>query len=139
MRFLPIFALVSTLACGAALISQNPTPSQQPAPLAQPPASPTPTPIVLPSPTVKIDAYRAPAGRIIGAALTNNRAYQRLAYLTDRIGNRLSGSPNLERAIAWALAEMTSDGLDNVRAEKVMVHLIANAAKTPRRRLNKRR
>jgi carboxypeptidase Q len=33
----------------------------------------------------------------------------------------LSGSPNLERAIAWALAEMTSDGLDNVRAEKVMV------------------
>jgi carboxypeptidase Q len=75
----------------------------------------------LPSPTVKIDAYRAPAGRIIGAALTNNRAYQRLAYLTDHIGNRLSGSRNLERAIAWALAEMTSDGLDNVRAEKVMV------------------
>jgi carboxypeptidase Q len=75
----------------------------------------------LPSPTVKIDAYRAPAGRIIGAALTNNRAYQRLAYLTDHIGNRLSGSTNLERAIAWALAEMTSDGLDNVRAEKVMV------------------
>ncbi|HEY3581655.1 MAG TPA: M20/M25/M40 family metallo-hydrolase [Pyrinomonadaceae bacterium] len=121
MRFLPVFALVSTFAYGATLISQSPTPSQQPAPLAQPPASPTPTPIVLPSPTVKIDAYRAPAGRIIGAALTNNRAYQRLAYLTDRIGNRLSGSTNLERAIAWALAEMKSDGLDNVRSEKVMV------------------
>lgn len=75
----------------------------------------------MPSPTVKIDAYRAPAGRIIGAALTNNRAYERLAYLTDRIGNRLSGSANLERAIAWALAEMKNDGLDNVRAEKVMV------------------
>jgi carboxypeptidase Q len=75
----------------------------------------------LPSPTVKIDAYRAPAGRIIGAALTTNRAYERLAYLTDRIGNRISGSTNLERAIAWALAEMKNDGLDNVRAEKVMV------------------
>jgi carboxypeptidase Q len=75
----------------------------------------------LPSPTVKIDAYRAPAGRIIGAALTNNRAYERLEYLTDRIGNRLSGSANLERAIAWAAAEMKSDGLDNVRTEKVMV------------------
>lgn len=75
----------------------------------------------MPSPTVKIDAYRAPAGRIIGASLTNNRAYERLAYLTDRIGNRLSGSTNLERAIAWAIAEMTKDGLDNVRAEKVMV------------------
>ena len=65
--------------------------------------------------------YRAPAGRIIGGALTQNRAYERLAYLTDRIGNRLSGSTNLERAIAWAVAEMTKDGLDNVRAEKVMV------------------
>jgi carboxypeptidase Q len=75
----------------------------------------------LPSPTVKIDGYRAPAGRIIGAALTTNRAYERLAYLTDHIGNRISGSANLEHAIAWALAEMKSDGLDNVRAEKVMV------------------
>lgn len=75
----------------------------------------------MPSPTVRIDAYRAPAGRIIGAALTTNKAYERLEYLTDRIGNRLSGSQNLERAIAWALAEMKKDGLDNVRAEKVMV------------------
>ena len=75
----------------------------------------------MPSPTVKIDAYRAPAGRIIGAALTTSRAYERLAYLTDHIGNRISGSVNLERAIAWALAEMKSDGLDNVRTEKVMV------------------
>jgi carboxypeptidase Q len=75
----------------------------------------------LPSPTVKIDPYRATAGRIIGAALTNDKAYTRLGYLTDRIGNRLSGSANLERAITWALAEMKSDGLENVRAEKVMV------------------
>lgn len=75
----------------------------------------------MPSPTVKIDAYRTPAGRIIGAALTTNTAYKRLEYLTDRIGNRLSGSPNLERAIAWAISEMKKDGLDNVRGEKVMV------------------
>ena len=75
----------------------------------------------MPSPTVKIDAYRTPAGRIIGAALTTNTAYKRLEYLTDRIGNRLSGSPSLERAIAWAISEMKKDGLDNVRGEKVMV------------------
>ena len=121
MRFLPLFALVSTLVCATALIPQNPAPNRQQAPLAQPAASPTPTPIVLPSPTVKIDAYRTPAGRIIGAALTNSKAYERLAYLTDRIGHRLSGSQNLERAIAWAVAEMKKDDLDNVRAEKVMV------------------
>jgi carboxypeptidase Q len=75
----------------------------------------------LPSPTVKIDAYRTSAGRIIGAALTKNKAYERLQHLTDHIGNRLSGSPQLERAIAWAVSRMKEDGLDNVRAEKVMV------------------
>jgi len=75
----------------------------------------------LPSPTVKIDAYRTSAGRIVGAALTKNKAYERLQYLTDHIGHRLSGSKNLERAIAWAVSRMKEDGLDNVRAEKVMV------------------
>jgi carboxypeptidase Q len=70
---------------------------------------------------VKIDDYRATAARIIGAALTSERAYERLAHLTDHIGNRLSGSKNLERAIEWAIAEMKRDGLDSVRGEKVMV------------------
>jgi carboxypeptidase Q len=51
----------------------------------------------------------------------SDKAYQRLSVLTDHIGNRLSGSQNLERAIEWAVAEMKKDGLDNVRAEKVMV------------------
>lgn len=121
MRFLQLFALVSTFVYAAAFTPHTPTQNRQQTPLAQPPASPTPTPVVLPSPTVKIEAYRAPAARIIGAALTKNRAYERLAYLTDRIGHRLSGSKNLERAIAWAIREMKNDGLDNVRAEKVMV------------------
>jgi len=75
----------------------------------------------MPPPTVKIDRYRAAAARIIGAALTSDHAYSRLAHLTDHIGNRLSGSQNLERAIEWAISEMKRDGLDNVRGEKVMV------------------
>jgi carboxypeptidase Q len=87
----------------------------------QPPGSPTPTPVPLPSPTVNIDRYRAAAAKIIGAALTSDRAYSRLAHLTDHIGNRLSGSQNLERAIEWAITEMKRDRLDNVRGEKVMV------------------
>jgi len=82
---------------------------------------PPPDPAPLPPATVKIDDYRASAARIIGAALTSDKAYQRLAHLTDHIGNRLSGSENLELAIAWAVSEMTRDGLENVRAEKVMV------------------
>lgn len=116
MRQLQLLALVSTLICLPFLSPQDPaTPSPPPAPQ----ASPSPSP--LPPPTVSIENYRAPAGRIIGAALVSNHAYQRLAYLTDHIGHRLSGSKALERAIEWALAEMKRDGLDNVRGEKVMV------------------
>jgi carboxypeptidase Q len=95
----------------------TPPPARQP----QSQASPTPTPTPLPPPTVSIDNYRATAGRIIGASLVSNRAYERLSHLTDHIGHRLSGSQSLERAIEWALAEMKRDGLDNVRGEKVMV------------------
>jgi carboxypeptidase Q len=70
---------------------------------------------------VRAEEYRERAGRIIGAALTSEVAYRRLAWLTDRIGNRLSGSESLTRAIEWAVSEMKRDRLDNVRAEKVMV------------------
>lgn len=121
VRFLQLLALVSLLIYATAFASQGPTQPQRPGPIAQPQASPTPTPTPLPPPTVKIDGYRAAAARIIGAALTSDRAYSRLAHLTDHIGNRLSGSKNLERAIEWAVSEMKRDGLDNVRTEKVMV------------------
>lgn len=65
--------------------------------------------------------YREPAARLIGAAMTSDFAWRRLALLTDSIGHRLSGSPQLERAIQWAVAEMKKDGLDNVHTESVMV------------------
>ena len=118
MRFLQLFALISLLISLSAFTSQDPV---RPGPMGQPQASPTPTPMPLPRPTIKIDGYRTAAARIIGAALTSDRAYSRLAHLTDHIGNRLSGSTNLERAIEWAVSEMKRDGLENVRGEKVMV------------------
>jgi carboxypeptidase Q len=68
-----------------------------------------------------LDAYRDPASRIIAAATSNSDAWQRLAELTDTFGNRLSGSPQLEAAIQWAVAEMRKDGLDNVHTEPAMV------------------
>ena len=100
---------------------QRPTPTPTPAAGPSPTPTPTPTPVPLPPPTIKIENYRGPASRIIGAALTSNKAYARLAHLTDHIGHRLSGSKSLEQAIEWALAEMKRDRLDNVRGEKVMV------------------
>jgi carboxypeptidase Q len=68
-----------------------------------------------------LDAYREPASRLIGEALGSTFAWDRLAVLTDTIGNRLSGSPALDRAIEWAAAEMKRDGLENVHTERVMV------------------
>jgi carboxypeptidase Q len=66
-------------------------------------------------------AVRDEQQRLIEAALASTLAYQRLAYLSDRIGHRLAGSKGLERAVAWATETMRRDGLDNVRAEPVRV------------------
>lgn len=66
------------------------------------------------------DRYREPVGKIVTAAHADRDAYRKLSQLTDRIGNRLSGSPELARAIAWAAQTMKDDGHD-VHTEKVMV------------------
>jgi len=68
-----------------------------------------------------IHQYREPAARLIGEAMGSTFAWQRLSVLTDTIGNRLSGTPALERAIQWAAEEMKRDGLENVHTERVMV------------------
>ena len=68
-----------------------------------------------------LDEYRAPAARLIGEATGDSFAWHRLSALTDTIGPRLSGSPQLDQAIQWAVAEMKRDGLENVHTEKVMV------------------
>jgi hypothetical protein len=58
--------------------------------------------------------YKETADKLIAAALADHDGYDKLAYLCDRIGNRLSGSPVLEQAIVWAAAQMKRDGLENV-------------------------
>ena len=68
-----------------------------------------------------LEPYREPAARLIGEAMKDTFAWRRLADLTDSIGHRLAGSPQLERAIDWAISEMKRDGLENVRTEKVVV------------------
>jgi carboxypeptidase Q len=73
------------------------------------------------SKTAWLDEYREPAARLIGEAVSSTFAWQRLAVLTDTIGNRLSGTAALDRAIQWAVDEMRQDGLENVHTERVMV------------------
>jgi carboxypeptidase Q len=65
--------------------------------------------------------FDATVERIVAAALLDNHAYDRLGELCDVIGPRLSGSDNMARGIEWAVAHLEADGLDDVRAEPVMV------------------
>lgn len=74
------------------------------------------------------EQYRATAGKLIQAAMADNDGYNRLTYLCYRIGNRLSGSVGLERAIAWSQEQMKAVGLSNVRVIPVKVpHWVRNA------------
>src|ERR1700748_2811739 len=88
--------------------------------------------LVLPFPPPAVDVgsrdapawlapYRDASAKLLGEAVSNDAAWQRLALLGDTYGNRLSGSPNLDAAIAWAVEEMKKDGLENVHTEPVKV------------------
>ncbi len=90
-----------TLSCLAATALAAPLLSQEPANLA--------------------DHYRDTANKLIDAALIDHDGLDQLSYLCDRIGNRLSGSQGLEKAIAWAAAQMKADGLVNVATPLVKV------------------
>jgi hypothetical protein len=65
--------------------------------------------------------YGATANQIIDAALHDDAGYARLANLCDRIGNRLSGSESLLRAVKWSAEEMKKAGLTNIVTPPVMV------------------
>jgi carboxypeptidase Q len=67
------------------------------------------------------DKYADIADRIIKSATNDTNAYYRLGFMCDVFGPRLSGSKNLENTILWMLDEMKKDGIENVRADEVMV------------------
>ena len=66
---------------------------------------------------------RRATDRIVRAALEGDgrHAYASLEELTDRVGPRLSGSPNLEAAVRWAAAALARAGADRVWTERVLV------------------
>lgn len=84
------------------------------------PLPPPPTPTSVPLSPSPIAGYAEVATKIITAARADRGAYAKLQQLTDTIGARLSGSPELDKAIAWAVTTMKADGHET-RTEKVMV------------------
>ena len=115
-------ALALLVACGST--SQTPVePAMPPAeePVAEAPPEPEP-PAAPEKPATPIaDQYREVAAKIIAAADKDDGGWKKLQHLTDHVGNRISGSPALDKATAWAIAAMKADGHENVHGEKVMV------------------
>jgi len=60
------------------------------------------------------EKYHDAATKLISMAQQDEEGLDRLEYLCDRIGNRVSGSASLEKAIDWAVAEMKKAGFENV-------------------------
>jgi len=58
---------------------------------------------------------------LIRGALSDPTGYQKLTYLRDRLGSRISGGEALPQAISWASAQMRRDGLSNVSSSPVRI------------------
>lgn len=59
--------------------------------------------------------------KIYDEELVNGQCYQNLHYLCKDIGQRLSGSPNAQKAVEWGKKLMESYGFDHVFLQEVMV------------------
>ncbi len=55
--------------------------------------------------------------RIREEGMNHSQAMETLSYLTDVIGPRLTGSPNMKRANEWTRDKLTSWGLSNAHLE----------------------
>jgi hypothetical protein len=69
---------------------------------------------------VSLQAYDSLAGKILTTALGQNQAINVLQELCA-IGPRLSGSPQADRAVEWALEKMRALGFQNVHTEPVEI------------------
>ena len=58
---------------------------------------------------------------IYKSGLTNAKCYSWLEHLSNKIGARLSGSDNAEKAVQYTKAQLETLGLDNVYLQEVMV------------------
>ncbi|MEN5362215.1 M20/M25/M40 family metallo-hydrolase [Brevundimonas intermedia] len=72
---------------------------------------------LLATPVAAQSVDRIAVNGIIDQGLNHSQVMQTAAYLTDRIGGRMTNSPQMREAERWAQAQFTDYGLSNVRAE----------------------
>jgi len=92
------------------LFAQQPNPTPQASPASSPGASAQPTPYTPRDPN-------DPVERIKAEGLNHSQLMRTLEYLTDVIGPRLTGSPNMKRANEWTRQKLTEWGLRNAHLE----------------------
>ena len=79
------------------------------------------------NPALKIVEEEPPAAvnpelnTLLDAALADDYTYDKLGELCDTIGPRLTGSPNMKKAIEWSVNSMRAAGFDSVWTEPVTV------------------
>ncbi|MES2679540.1 MAG: peptidase M28 family protein, partial [Bacteroidota bacterium] len=59
--------------------------------------------------------------KIYNFYLTQSKCYSNLEFLTTKIGGRLTGSPEAEKAVAWAKKAMYAAGADTIILQPCMV------------------
>jgi hypothetical protein len=72
-------------------------------------------PLAVPAAAQPVD--RATINRIMDEAFNRSEIMETAAYLTDRIGGRLTNSPQMRQAERWTQERFRAFGLSNVRAE----------------------
>ncbi|HKQ70618.1 MAG TPA: M20/M25/M40 family metallo-hydrolase, partial [Polyangiaceae bacterium] len=93
-----------------------------PAPTGPAAAAPEASSAADPAPLDPIAApYRDAAAHIARASLEADGTWERLTILTDVIGARMTGTPELERAVAWARDAFVHDDQEGVAVEPVRV------------------
>lgn len=65
--------------------------------------------------------YSQIAEKIINKVMQDSSAWERLAYMCDMFGSRLSGSEGLTNAIMWGKREMEQENYSKVWLEEVLV------------------
>jgi carboxypeptidase Q len=101
-----LLLIVSLLAPGAIFARRPAASPARHSTLQQPAAQATPTP-----------DPNDPIGRIRDEGLNRSHVMETLSYLTDVIGPRLTGSPNMKRANEWTRDQLSKWGLQNSHLE----------------------
>ncbi|HVL38319.1 MAG TPA: hypothetical protein VM328_02905 [Fimbriimonadaceae bacterium] len=69
-------------------------------------------------PALAVESEQDVVDRIIDEGKNRNQVMTHLTYLTKRIGARLTGSPQLQRACEWTVSKFKEYGLQNVHLEQ---------------------